>query len=150
MWDKQTAKRGRCATDQSLPRTILGVVAGVIAGGAIVFATEAVGHSLFPPPADINLADPEDVKRLMASLPAGAFAFVLAGWFLGSFVGAFIARLVARRDSAAWAVAALFILFTAMNFVMILHPIWMIAAGILIPLVSAWLALRLSGAREPA
>ena len=79
--------------DQSLPRTILGVVAGVIAGGVIVFATEAVGHSLFPPPPAINLADPEDVKRLMASLPAGAFAFVLAGWFLGSFAGAFVARL---------------------------------------------------------
>jgi hypothetical protein len=136
--------------DQSLPRTILGVVAGVIAGGVIVFATEAVGHSLFPPPPAINLADPEDVKRLMASLPAGAFAFVLAGWFLGSFAGAFVARLVAGRDSAAWAVAVLFILFTSMNFVMIPHPMWMIAAGILIPLASAWLALRLSGARERA
>lgn len=130
--------------DQSLTRTVLGVVAGVIAGGAIVFATEAVGHSLFPPPADINLANPEDVKRLMASLPAAAFAFVLGGWFLGSLAGAFVARQVARHDAAAWAVAVLFILFTAMNFVMIPHPVWMIVAGILIPLLGAWLALRLA------
>ena len=126
-------------------KTILAVLAGVIAGGAIIFVTEAVGHSLFPPPADINLADPEDVKRLMASLPAAAFAFVLAGWFLGSLAGAFVARKIARSDVAAWAVAVLFILFTAMNFVMIPHPMWMIAAGIVIPLAGAWLAIRLSG-----
>jgi hypothetical protein len=136
--------------DKSLPRTILGVVAGIIAGGLIVFVTEAVGHSLYPPHGDINLADPEDVERLMASLPAGAFAFVLAGWFLGGFAGAFVARWIARADAAAWAVAVLFILFTTMNFVMIPHPMWMIAAGIFIPLVSAWLAIRLSGPAERA
>ena len=130
--------------DKSLPRTIGGIVAGVIAGGVIVFATEAVGHSLFPPPADINLADPEDVKRLMASLPAAAFAFVLVGWFLGSFAGAFVARKISQADVAAWAVAVLFILFTAMNFVMIPHPPWMIVAGIVIPLIGAWLAIRLA------
>ncbi len=130
--------------DKSLPRTILGVVAGIVAGGLVVFATETVGHSLYPPPPDINLADPEDVKRLMASLPAGAFVFVLAGWFLGSLAGALVALRIAKRAAAAWAVALLFILFTCMNFVMIPHPTWMIAAGIAIPLLSAWLALRLS------
>lgn len=133
---------------QSLMKTILAVVAGVIAGGAIVFATEAVGHSLFPPPLDINLANPEDVKRLMASLPAGAFAMVLLGWSLGCFVGALVAYSLSRKRAAAWAVAAIFMLFTAMNFMMIPHPAWMIAAGLLIPLLSAWLALRLR--RGPA
>ncbi len=134
--------------DKSLPRTILGVVAGIVAGGLVVFVTETVGHSLYPPPPDINLADPEDVKRLMASLPAGAFAFVLAGWFLGSLAGALVALRIAKGAAAAWAVALLFILFTCMNFVMIPHPAWMIAAGIAIPLLSAWLALRLSRPAE--
>ena len=129
--------------DHPLVKMILAVLIGVIAGGAIVFATEAIGHSLFPPPPDINLADPEDVKRLMASLPAGAFIMVLLGWFLGSFAGALVAFSIARKPGAAWAVAAIFILFTAMNFLMIPHPAWMIAAGLLIPLASAWLALRL-------
>lgn len=137
--------------DQPLVKTILAVIAGVIAGGAIVFVTEVVGHSLYPPPADINLADPEDVKRLMANLPAGAFLMVLVGWFLGSFAGAFIAYSISRKAIAAWTVAAIFILFTAMNFMMIPHPAWMIAAGLLIPLASAWLALRLRrGSADPA
>jgi hypothetical protein len=129
--------------DHPLVKTILAVLAGVIAGGAIVFVTEAVGHSLFPPPADIDLSNPEDVKRLMASLPAGAFVMVLVGWFLGSLAGAFVAYSISGKPVAAWAVAAIFILFTAMNFAMIPHPAWMIAAGLLIPLASAWLALRL-------
>ena len=128
---------------QPWAKTILAVLAGVIAGGAIVFVTEAVGHSLFPPPADINLADPEDVKRLMASLPAGAFAMVLVGWFLGSFAGALVALRIARSPTAAWGVAVVFTLLTAASFTMIPHPMWMIVAGLLIPLASAWLALRL-------
>ena len=136
--------------DNPLPKTVLAVVTGVIAGGAIVFVTEAIGHSLFPPPADIDLSNPDDVRRLMASLPAGAFAMVLLGWFLGSFVGAYVARTIAKRPAAAWAVAMIFMLFTGMNFVMIPHPMWMIAAGLLIPLASAWLALRLRGSADPA
>lgn len=136
--------------DNPLLKTILAVVAGVIAGGAIVFVTEAVGHSLFPPPADIDLSNPADVDRLMASLPAGAFAMVLLGWFLGSFVGAYVAHAIAKTPGAAWAVAAIFILFSTMNFFMIPHPIWMIAAGLLIPVVSAWLVLRLRRSAGPA
>jgi hypothetical protein len=134
--------------DNRLVRTILGVVAGAVAGGAIVFVTEFIGHSLFPPPPDINLGNPEDVERLMASLPAGAFAMVLLGWFLGSFAGALLAYRLSERPAAAWAVAAIFILFTAMTFMTIPHPAWMIAAGLLIPLASAWLALRVSGAAK--
>ena len=136
--------------DNPVLKTILAVIAGVIAGGAIVFVTEAIGHSLFPPPADIDLSNPDDVKRLMASLPAGAFAMVLLGWFLGSFAGAYVAHAIARKPVAAWAVAVIFILFTIMNFFMIPHPAWMIAAGLLIPLVSAWLVLRLRGSANQA
>lgn len=134
--------------DNQPMKTIVAVVAGVVLGGAIVFVTEAVGHSLFPPPSDINLADPEDVTRLMASLPAGAFAMVLLGWFLGSLAGALVAFRIARKAVAAWAVALVFILLTTVNFYMIPHPAWMIAAGLLIPLASAWLALRLGGSAK--
>ena len=133
--------------DNKLMKTILAVVAGVVVGGAIVFVTEAVGHSLFPPPADINLANPEDVKRLMASLPAGAFAMVLLGWLAGSLAGALVALRIARKPVAAWSVAAVFIVLTTVNFYLIPHPGWMIAVGLLIPLASAWLALRLMGTR---
>jgi hypothetical protein len=130
--------------DNPILKLVLAVVAGLIAGGVIVFATEYIGHSLFPPPADLDLSNPDDVKRLIDSLPFGAFAMVMLGWFLGSFAGAFVAHAIAKKPAAAWAVAAIFILFTAMNFVMIPHPMWMIAAGLLIPLASAWLVLRMA------
>ncbi len=136
--------------DNPMLKTVLAVVAGVIAGGAIVFVTEAIGHSLFPPPADLDLSNPADVDRLMASLPAGAFAMVLLGWFLGSFAGAYVAHAIAKKRAAAWAVAAIFILFTTMNFFMIPHPLWMIVAGILIPPISAWLVLRMRGSAGQA
>ena len=120
--------------DNPVLKTSLAVVAGVIAGGAIVFVTEAIGHSLFPPPADIDLSNPDDVKRLMASLPAGAFAMVLLGWFLGGFSpGPTSAHAIARKPVAAWAVAVIFILFTIMNFFMIPHPAWIDRRGVADP-----------------
>lgn len=130
--------------DNPLVRQILGVIAGVVVGGLVVFLVEFAGHSLFPPPPGTDLTNPEDVKRLMSLLPAGAFAMVLFGWFLGSLAGAWTANRIARTSMAGWIVAALFILLTAYNFTVIPHPMWMMVAGVVIPLVSAWIASRIS------
>ena len=130
--------------DNPLVRQILGVIAGVVVGGLVVFLVEFAGHSLFPPPPGTDLTNPEDVKRLMSLLPAGAFVMVLFGWFLGSLAGAWTANRIARTSIAGWIVAALFILLTAYNFTVIPHPMWMMAAGVVIPLVSAWIASRVA------
>lgn len=130
--------------DNPLVRQILGVIAGVIVGGLIVFCVEAVGHSLFPTPAGTDLSNPEDVKRLISMLPIGALVMVLVGWAFGSLAGAWTANRIARTSMAGWIVAGLFVLLTAYNFTIIPHPMWMMAAGILIPLVAAWVASRMT------
>ena len=126
--------------ENSVFRQIIGVVAGVVVGGAIVFITELVGHSAFPPPAGTDLSNPDHIARLIDSLPIGAFVMVLAGWFLGSLAGALVANRIARNTLAGWIVAVLFILLTAYNFTVIPHPVWMMAAGVALPLVAAWIA----------
>lgn len=130
--------------DNPLVRRILGVIAGVVVGGLIVFCVELVGHSLFPPPAGMDLSNPDDMKQLISTLPTGALVMVLAGWLLGSLAGAWTADNIARNPIAGWIVAGIFILLTAYNFSVIPHPTWMMAAGILIPLLSAWIAGRLA------
>ena len=128
--------------DKPIVRIILGVVIGVVIGGLVVFLVEGAGHAMYPPPPGTDLSNPESLKTLMATMPTGALVMVMLGWFLGSLAGAWIARLVAKRDIAAWIVAILFICLTATNFLYIPHPVWMMIAGVLIPMVSAWLVTR--------
>lgn len=128
--------------ENALVRQVLGVIAGVIVGGLVVFVVELIGHSLFPPPAGTDLSDPEAVKRLISTLPTGALIMVLVGWLLGSFAGAWTANRIARTTIAGWIVAGLFVLLTAYNFTIIPHPAWMMAAGIAIPLAAAATASR--------
>ncbi len=85
------------------------------------------------------LADGTLAKSIGASM-----ARILAGWLLGSLAGAWTANRIARTPLAGWIVAGLFVLLTAYNFTIIPHPMWMMAAGILIPLVAAWIASRMA------
>ncbi len=69
-------------------RIVLGIVAGLIVAFVCIFAVELAGHTLFPTPPGLDLSSPADVERLMVQLPAGAFAFALGAWFLGTLLGA--------------------------------------------------------------
>ena len=125
-------------------RLVLGVIAGFVVAILCVLAIEALGHSLYPPPAGIDATDPADQKRLMAVMPDAAKAFVIAGWFLGALLGGLVANKVARRALAGWIVAALIVAGGAYSMVAFPHPMWMIVGGVLLPLVAAWLAQRLA------
>ncbi|MGE3396591.1 MAG: hypothetical protein AB7H79_06785 [Sphingomonas sp.] len=128
-------------------RLALGVIAGIVVAFACVFGVESIGHSLYPLPAGFDLTNPRDVDRLMAVMPTAALAFVVVAWFVGALAGAFTANLIARRALAGWIVAMLVIAAAVATMVMIAHPAWMWAAGLLLPLAAALLAARLVRAR---
>jgi hypothetical protein len=123
-------------------RTVLGVVAGVLAGFVIVFAVEWLGHRIFPMPAEMP-TDPEGMKAMIASLPVETLGAVVAAWTLGALGGALIANAVARRAVAGWIAVLLLIAATVANLVMFPHPTWMAICGIALPVVMAWLAQRI-------
>jgi len=130
-------------------RVVLGVLAGVIVAVLGVFVLELLGHMVYPPPANLDLSDPEGAARLIAGLPAGAFAFVLAAWFLGTLAGAWTANAIGRSTVAGWVVALVVICGGVYTMLTIPHPTWMWAAGIVLPLVAAWLAQRFAGSSSP-
>jgi hypothetical protein len=125
-------------------RILLGIVAGVVVAFVCVFAIEMVGHTAYPPPPDIDLTKAADVERLMATLPAAAFAFVIAAWFVGALAGAWVANGIAKRALAGWIVALLVACGAVWTMTVIPHPTWMWAAGIGLPIIAAWLAQRLA------
>ncbi len=123
-------------------RIVLGVVAGMVIAVLCVFGIEMVGHLVYPPPSGIDPSDPADLEGLMAAVPIGALAFVIAAWLVGSLLGAWAANAIGRRAVAGWIVALLIIAGGVWTMATIPHPAWMWAAGILLPLLAAWLAQR--------
>jgi hypothetical protein len=129
-------------------RIVLGIVAGLVLAVLCAVAIETLGHSLYPPPADLDAGDPADLARLMEVMPVAALMFVVGGWFVGALAGAWTANAIARNPVAGWVVAGFIVLGAVATMVMIPHPLWMWAAGIALPLAAAWIAARFT--RVPA
>jgi hypothetical protein len=126
-------------------RILKGIIAGIVAAFLCVFAVEWIGHSLYPPPAGLDVNDPADQARLMEAMPAAAKALVLLAWFAGALAGAWTANRIAGRGIAGWVVALLVIAAGVATMLMIPHPAWMWAGGILLPLLAGWIAHRMAG-----
>ena len=128
-------------------RMFLALFGGVVAAFLCILAIEGIGHAFYAPPSDLNLAQPDDQARLMAAMPTAVKAMVLFAWFLGALVGAVIANRIARWSAAGWIVALLVVAAGIATMVMIPHPAWMWAGGIVLPLMAGWIAARWSTPR---
>jgi hypothetical protein len=126
-------------------RILLGILAGAVLAGLCVFAVEAISHMIFHLPPGVDPRNPADYQRLMDAMPVAAKFMVLLAWFLGALLGALAANLIARRALAGWIVALLVVAAGVATMMMIPHPAWMWAGGILLPLAAGWLARRLAG-----
>ena len=126
-------------------RTIVAVVVGTVVAFVLVGVIEAIGEVVYPPPAGVDFGRPDQLASYMQRLPGGALAFVLAAWIVGTFFGGLVAAWIARSRTALAAaiVGALVLAATIANFVLIPHPAWMIAAGVVGIAVAAYLAGRL-------
>ena len=129
-------------------RVAMGIVAGIVVAFLCVFGVEWIGHSLYPPPAGLDINNPAAQARVMEAMPAAAKSMVLAAWFVGALAGAWVAIRIAGRSIAGWAAALLVIAGGVATMLMIPHPAWMWAGGILLPLLAAWIADRLSARRK--
>lgn len=121
-------------------RSILGVLAGIVAGGIVVYLVELPGYFIHPPPPNFNFNDPEAFKAHIAAAPPAAMLIVLLAWTIGSLVAAFIAALIARRSFLVHGLVAgaIFVVLDLINLVSYPHPMWMWAGGILAPLAMGY------------
>ena len=132
-------------------RTLLAVVAGVITAMLLMFALEAVGLMLFPPPAGLQINNEADLALLVEMSSTGKKAWVVFGWAMASLTGGWVAARISRLHprGAALAVATLIVIGVVMNAMAIPHPLWMNALGVLLPVPMALLGARLTR-RTPA
>ena len=131
-------------------RNILGVIAGIVVAVLTVMAVQAVGHSLYPYPADIDLNDPEQIARAFPAIPFAAKAFVVAAWVAGALAGGAVAKAITGADWSAWTIAALIALGGVANIFVIPHPVWMQISAVVAPLIGGLIANHLVRGRVAA
>jgi hypothetical protein len=123
-------------------RKALGIVGGTLVAIVIVGLIEAIGHRLYPLPAGTDLSNPESLRTMIDVMPLAAKMMVLVAWFLGSLIGGWTAQRIARWHLAPWIVAAAIVIGGIWSMIMIPHPLWMIAAGVTLPLLAAAMVSR--------
>lgn len=130
-----------------LVRKLFAIIVGVVVGGLVVFLFEAAGHSLYPPPSDINVKDGADLQRLMEVMPIQAKMLVVIAWFLGALAGAWAAMWISGQSQTGWIVGLVFAVLSIITVASIPHPFWMSACAVILPFAAVWLATRLSKQR---
>lgn len=112
-------------------RSILAVVLGIFAAGLVIAGIEAAAHALNPQPG----LHGADAAATMAAMPTAVLVNVVLAWALGSIAGGFVAAKVSRAHprGAALAVGIGLAALIAVNLVVLPHPAWMIACGLLLP-----------------
>ena len=126
-------------------KLILAVVVGVVVLMSVVVGGEFALHALFP----TAMPDPNDaeaVKAAMAAAPMGAKVGLIVVYFIAALGGAFVAAKVAASRLAGGIVTGLMAALTIANFFMLPHPLWIIAASLVLILAGGWLGAR-AGAR---
>ena len=126
-------------------RTLAGIVGGIALAILVIVVIEALGHRLYPPPAGMELAQPNAPMRM----PVQTLVFPLIGWFLGALLGGAAAVWTSRRRWTAWAVAATVAIGALLQFALAKQPVWMIVGGLAAPLVAGLLAQLLAPRSAP-
>lgn len=107
-------------------RRIAAVVAGLAGSVALIMVVQAVGVLLYPPPPDLDFADPDALAALMAQMPLGALLMVELSYAAGSLAGGAIVRRVSpdRTTGPLLVVGGLLTLAGFANLAAIPHPLW--------------------------
>jgi hypothetical protein len=128
-------------------RYVAAVLGGMVVGGLVVAAIEGLGHQAYPPPADLDSADPAAMAAYAESLPAGALGFVILAWAAGAFVGGIVAARIApaHRAVLATVIGAFILAGSVSNLLLIPHPQGFAVAAIVMIVGATFAAAAVGG-----
>lgn len=120
-------------------RNILGVLVGVIAGGALNMGIIMISGSIIPPPEGVDMTTAEGLVAGMSLLEPKHFLMPFLAHALGTLLGAFIAAKISTKHPMRFAlgVGAWNLFGGIMAATMIPAPLWFI----LVDLIGAYLPM---------
>ena len=127
-------------------RSVIGAIIGLAIAIATVWFMQWISHTVFPPPADLDVTSTEAMAAYLADAPIGGLILVLVGYIIATFDGAFVACLIARTKPVALglAIGIIMLALTATNLIMIPHPAWFSVSAVFGIILAAWLAIWLA------
>jgi hypothetical protein len=131
-------------------RTIGGIVLGILAAFATIWAIEMVHHLLYTVPSGVRLTDNAGLARYIAGMALPQMLFIAGGWLAGAFVGGLVAAKIARSTRALWVVAGLVALAGIANILYVAHPLFLQIAAVAAPVIGGCLARLTVREREPS
>ncbi len=133
-------------------KSLVGLLAGIIAAALVMMLVGYVGTSLYP----LHVpTDPRDSQALIEGIRAasvGAQISVLLAWFLGTFAGAAVAKLLSGAAWPGWTIGGVLAALLAAVFFIPL-PIWLQTLAPISPLLGAAAAdilIKRRPAEQPA
>lgn len=132
-------------------RKILAVVVAAITAMAIIMIFQMISTAAAPvPPKNFEYMTAEERIAYITSLPAMAFAIVLAGYVVAAFAGGFVAQKMGRRWSEGPMLSLIIGVFLTAagiaNFFFMVpdQPMWFVAASLISYIPMALLGYRLA------
>jgi hypothetical protein len=125
-------------------KTIISVIAGILAAGIVIFLCESAMSVAFPFPESVNQQDMKSMSDyIKTSMPLAAFICLICSYAIGAFVGGFISVYMAKSLLLnAIIVGIALLIMTILNFVAIPHPMWVTVVACLVVPIFAWLGGR--------
>ncbi len=113
-------------------RSVIAVIAGIIAAVVMIYAVEAVGNLIHPMPPGMDPNNHEQMEAFLQNMPVSAFLVVLFAWAMGSFTGGFVTAIInkSRTVTPAFLVSIFLLSGGIVELFSMWHPVWMMIAGI--------------------
>ena len=129
-------------------RNVIATIIGVVTAFVTVMLVDKIGHMVYPAPAGLDFTDPDAIRPYLATLPIGAFLFILASSVVAAFDGTLVACLIgtARARIFGSVVGGFVFAASVANFIAIPHPLWLALATLAGVILSTLLAMRLATA----
>ncbi|MBN8846194.1 MAG: hypothetical protein J0H88_23405 [Sphingomonadales bacterium] len=118
-------------------RSAIAAVAGILVAFVLLWLAQYAGSEISPAEFDVETGE--------ILIPLGSTIALIVGWFIGTFGGAWLAMRISDGNGPGWVVAGAVVgaaLYSAADFS---DTWWIMALGIVVPLVAAWAAQRAAG-----
>lgn len=114
-------------------KNILGVIAGVVAGGSVNMGIILISGSVIPPPEGADVTTMEGLQASMHVFEPKHFLMPFLAHAIGTLVGAYIAALIASTKKMYFAlgVGAWYLLGGTINVFMLPSPVWFTCVDLL-------------------
>jgi len=126
----------------NIVRSAIAAVAGILVAFVLLWLAQYAGSEIAPAEFDVDTGE--------ILIPLGSTIALIIGWFVGTFGGAWLAMRVSNGSGPGWIVAGAVIGAAVYSAADYSDTWWIMALGVVVPLIAAWAAQRAAGTAPAA